>query len=216
MTYDECDEIAERILCAASAARLSGATVSLADICAPDGVNILQLPPQIESLAARFADRVPGFAARFCLAVDPARDMSRVWPQWAAWMLRTVALPGVTIDKWGVRKAIETVAGMYESGAAADAAYAAAAYAAYAAAADAADAAAADAADAAAADAARAAAYAAAYAAYAAAYAADAAAADAAYAAAAYAAYAAYAAADAADAAAYRLMADKIIELLRG
>jgi hypothetical protein len=156
------------------------------------------LPPQLAAVAKRVGRQVPDFLPKFLVAVDPSCDLGGVWPKFAVWLLRDIALPAVTVDKWKCREAIKRVAAAYESGefaAAANAANAAtAAYAAYAAyaAANAAANAAAHAANAA---------HAAAHAANAAhaAYAADAAAHADAY-------------ADAADD--YRQMGDKLLELV--
>jgi hypothetical protein len=190
----------ERFIARIVGARLTGQDgVPLVDAFDPP------LPRQLAAVAKRVGREVPDFLPKFLVAVDPTRDLAEVWPRFAVWLLRDVALPAITVDKWKCREAIERVARGYENGEFAHAAYAyayAAAHAADAAANAAANAAhAADATASAAANAAAAAA-AAAYA-YAAANAA-------AYAAANAAANAAYAAANAA----YGRMADKLLELV--
>ena len=165
-------------------------------------------PPPLLYLEDKIFEGLPVNLARqwpmrFSSAIQQNADLSNVWPQFAAWMLREIVLPSAE-GYPGCGAAIERVARGYETSWQSDTADAAAYAATYAAAyaATYAARAAADAADTAA-YAARAVESAAADAAYAAVYAADA-------------AYPPYTtdAARAARAAAYTKMADKIIALL--
>ncbi|HVB17145.1 MAG TPA: hypothetical protein VNF04_11460, partial [Stellaceae bacterium] len=105
----------ERILCAATAARLSGVPASLGDLLGADGAGFLRVPTPLVALVNKLSGKVPNLPARFCLAIiDQPRDMSHIWPQWASWMLRTIALPAVSVDKWGVRDAVEAAALSFE------------------------------------------------------------------------------------------------------
>ncbi len=95
----------------------------------------LGLPLPLFHLARIVSKNVPGFGLRFLLALreHEDRDLAPIWPRCAIRILREIALPAVTVDKWGVRDAIIQVCVALKTGKGLKAAAAAAAYAAHAA-----------------------------------------------------------------------------------
>ena len=98
--------------------------------------EILGTPPQLAYLEDTIFEGLPVALARqwpmrFSNAIQQNADLSNVWPQFAAWMLREIALPAA-LGRPNCEAAIERVARGYETGWQSDTARAAdAAYAAY-------------------------------------------------------------------------------------
>jgi hypothetical protein len=77
-------------------------------------LSSMVLPPQLKAVVERVGKEVPGFLARFLVAVDPGAALAMAWPRFVVWLLRDECLPAITIDKWKCREAIERVAALYD------------------------------------------------------------------------------------------------------
>ena len=103
------------MLAEAYAAALAGEPYPLAG-----KLDRYRIPAWLRELAGRVSAKVDaGFAARFLTALDEKPSCGRqrdLWPRIAVRILREVALPAVTVDKWGVRNAINQVCTALETG----------------------------------------------------------------------------------------------------